>query len=170
MARIQLTKNFYLDEFTRSQFAARYEITNTVIEGSDIHQNIQALCESQLQPMRNELGPIYISSGYRSPALNQKVGGAKKSAHMLGLAADIHVAGYSPLAAAQWSAENLNGYDQIINEFGQWVHISIPRHPNNAKNQTLTAIKHSGLFTRKKTHYIKGLHSQANALKSIRGQ
>lgn len=33
--------------------------------------------------------PIYINSGYRSVALNRKVGGARNSYHTLGLAADI---------------------------------------------------------------------------------
>ena len=34
-------------------------------------------------------GPIYISSGYRCPEYNARIGGATKSKHLLGLAADI---------------------------------------------------------------------------------
>ncbi len=39
--------------------------------------------------------PVHVSSGYRSPAYNKKVGGAPKSQHLLGTAADIRVDGMS---------------------------------------------------------------------------
>jgi len=51
-----------------------------------------------LQQLRDYLGvPISVNSGYRSPAYNKKVGGAAKSQHLLGKAADITVPNKRPV-------------------------------------------------------------------------
>ena len=45
-----------------------------------------------LDPLREAWGgPVVVNSGYRSPALNAAVGGAPRSRHMYGEAADITV-------------------------------------------------------------------------------
>lgn len=50
-----------------------------------------------LEQLRAEIGqPVYITSGYRCPAHNKAVGGAKDSFHMKGMAADIVVPKHSP--------------------------------------------------------------------------
>lgn len=50
-----------------------------------------------LQVLRDHLGrPVIVTSGYRSPAYNQQVGGARQSRHMTAEAADIRVRGLSP--------------------------------------------------------------------------
>ncbi len=49
-----------------------------------------------LEVLRAEVGPIGITSGYRSPQHNAAVGGAKNSFHMRGMAADITVGGMTP--------------------------------------------------------------------------
>lgn len=68
--------------------------------------------------------PIQVSSGYRSPAVNAAVGGARDSAHVRGLAADITTPGMTPkdlaLAIIRASLE----FDQLIYE-GTWVHIGL---------------------------------------------
>lgn len=52
---------------------------------------------AHLQDLRNEFGaPITINSGHRCAAYNQRVGGAKASKHILGIAADITVKGMTP--------------------------------------------------------------------------
>jgi len=58
--------------------------------------NIVDLCRDVLQPIRDHYHkPVHITSGYRTPTYNRSVGGATKSQHMQGRAADITVAGVS---------------------------------------------------------------------------
>lgn len=98
-----------------------------------------------LQTVRDELSkkynkemPIIISSGYRSPELNKIVGGSGTSAHMKAHAADIKVNGLSTLELALFIAEKVQGYDQIIEEFGRWVHVGLSDNP---RGQLLQANK-----------------------------
>jgi uncharacterized protein YcbK (DUF882 family) len=60
------------------------------------YENVVQLC-CELEVIRAEYKrPVAILSGYRSPAYNKKIGGAKNSFHMKGMAADIVVAGVTP--------------------------------------------------------------------------
>lgn len=84
---MRLTPNFSLDEF-RSKDGSSFP--------SEIVQSLTILA-TQLQSLRTELGrSITITSGYRSPSHNLKVGGAKDSFHVRGMAADIQVSGMTP--------------------------------------------------------------------------
>jgi zinc D-Ala-D-Ala carboxypeptidase len=157
--RIKLSDNFYLDEFTRSQTAARFGIDNSIKIGSMEYLNVVRLCRDVLQPIRNALGPVYISSGYRCAQLNKKMDGAANSQHTKGEAADITVTDHTPLQVANWCAANLTNYDQIIHEFGEWVHVSVPRNLNTPRLQTLTAIKVPRAIGKPKTVYIDGILS-----------
>lgn len=58
--------------------------------------NVQALADLLLVVRANWGRPITILSGYRTPVYNKKIGGAPKSQHLRGKAADIVVAGISP--------------------------------------------------------------------------
>lgn len=63
----------------------------------------EALVE-RLEDIRNHFGArTYISSGYRCPTHNASVGGASKSYHMRGQAADIVVEGVSPAEVAKYA-------------------------------------------------------------------
>lgn len=158
MSRIQLTANFYLDEFTRSQVAARHGIDVVVLPGTEVHSNLRRLCGTVLQPLRDALGPVTVTSGYRPPALNRLIGGSPHSQHRHGLAADLVVSGYSPLEVAEWIRRHIPRYDQLIHEFGEWVHVSVGARSATSRNETLTAIKQRGLFGRLRTTYVPGLH------------
>jgi uncharacterized protein YcbK (DUF882 family) len=73
---MQLSKNFYLSELTKSQTASRYGISNQ--PNSKQIENLKALCSNILQPVREHFGkPVIISSGYRSPLLNARIGVCK---------------------------------------------------------------------------------------------
>ena len=82
-----MTKNFSYLEMIKSSTADRMGVSNEPTTEPVI--NLVNLCNFILQPVREEFGPIRISSGYRSPALNAKIGGSGKSQHCNGEAADF---------------------------------------------------------------------------------
>lgn len=130
---MQLSKHFNLAEFTHSQNAARMSIDNNPPE--TLLTALKATAEG-MEQVRKLLGdkPIVISSGYRSPALNAVVRGAKGSQHCLGEAVDFTCPAYgTPDAVMRAVLASGIQYDQIIKEFGAWVHISFgPRNRRNA--------------------------------------
>ncbi len=149
---MRFTKNFSLDEFTLSQEAARRGIDNTP-SPHDI-ANLDRLAKEVLQPLRDRINrPIVITSGYRSPELNFIIGGAPNSAHMEGRAADIHSPGTSSKVLARLAIDLQLPFDQVINEFGRWVHIGIARPGETPRREELTAVRTpSG-----RTRYSRGI-------------
>jgi zinc D-Ala-D-Ala carboxypeptidase len=135
---MNLSKNFTLEELTKT--------STGVFNGLPQHLfgNMQSLVDNVLQPARDALGPIQVTSCYRSPAVNLKIGGSKTSQHCLAQAADLRFKGGNDVLF-HWLVENTE-FDQIIWEFGtdeapSWVHISYsPRH----RKQKLKAIKQNG--------------------------
>ena len=84
---IQLTTHFRLSEFTRSSTATTHCIDNSLPE---IYFNRVYALATILEDIRlSILTPIHITSGYRCPSLNDKVGGVPKSKHTLCLAVDF---------------------------------------------------------------------------------
>jgi len=135
---MQFSENFSLEELIASEVAARAGIDNTPPD--EIVTNLRALAHG-LELVRHALGdlPIHVSSGYRSPAVNVKVGGAKNSAHMSGLAADIVCPQFgSPLEVCRAIAEQHIATDQIIHEFGSWCHVAFAAPGLFARNERLT--------------------------------
>ena len=120
---MNLSPNFVLAEFVTSQEATRQGIDNTPPEA--IITRLSALCMNILEPLRHALGPVRISSGYRCPALNAAIGGARCSQHMEGRAADISVNGRDLDDVYNWTYDNAP-FDQVIREFppGGWAHVS----------------------------------------------
>ena len=76
---MQISKNFTLQELTRSNVAMRLGISNQPTQ--DGIQKLTMMANGLLQPIRKELGPIRITSGYRSPELNMAIGGSSNSQH-----------------------------------------------------------------------------------------
>ena len=86
----KLSKNFTLQELTKSATADRYDIDNTPNE-KEI-ENLKRLANNVLQPIRDKWKKsIFVNSGFRCEELNTKVGGSKTSQHRKGEAADIEV-------------------------------------------------------------------------------
>ena len=143
---IRLSKNFALSEMVKSATAERLNVDNSP---SDIHLvNLTHLVIHILQPVRDEFGVITINSGYRSPALNAKVGGSKTSQHCNGQAADFESFSTPNPVLAKWIANNLE-FDQLILEFydgvnpnSGWVHCSYNLMGNRKK--ILTELKTGG--------------------------
>ena len=120
-------KYFTIQELTASPTARRKGIDNTPDEKAKAA--LEKLVEHILDPLRVAWGkPIVVTSGYRSPKLNRAVGGAAKSQHCKGEAADIRT-----LSDRRWEnrqlfelIQKLNlTYDQLIDEYDyDWVHVS----------------------------------------------
>ena len=144
---MRLSKNFTLEEFLVSQAATRQGIDMT--PPPDVIDNLQRLVTSCLQPLRDESGPIFISSGFRPLALNEAIGGSKTSAHMRGDAADLKVLNQTPYDTCELIVELELPFDQVIHEFGRWVHLGVA---DILRGEKLTAYKKDG-----KTRYINGI-------------
>jgi len=115
----QLTKNFHIDEFRSKDGAQTPE---------DVKYNLLELAQN-LQILRDYLDePIFINSGYRSPAHNKDVGGVKNSFHTKGMAADIRTKTYSPIALAEM-IEHLIAQGKIkqggLGVYNSFVHYDI---------------------------------------------
>ena len=131
----RLSPNFQLKEFITSQTAARKGIDNTPPDSVVYHLRVVA---SWLEMARKILGhPITISSGYRSPALNKAVGGARNSAHLSGFAADFECPGFgSPEAVFRRLILAGLPCDQLILEFPPegWVHVGLSIGPGRQQH------------------------------------
>jgi len=139
---MRLSKNFLLSEITHSNTAKRLGITNA--PEKEHLSSIQALIRKVVQPMRDALGPIRISSGYRNPELNRAIGGSRKSQHCKGEALDLQFWKSGKMnnkAIYDWVIANDIEFDQMINEFDfSWIHISFKEDSNN-RRQILEAYK-----------------------------
>ena len=112
---MKLTNNFNLNEFNKHNFP----LNETVL------RNIQELARN-LQVLRDEVKkPIKITSGYRSPEHNAKVGGVKSSRHITGEAADFKIEGYTPKQVAA-IIEKLIAAGKMeqggLGTYSTWVH------------------------------------------------
>ena len=138
---MRLSKNFVLSEITHSNTAKRLGIDN---DPTKKHlQNMQRLVDLLLQPLRDALGPIRISSGYRNPSLNRAIGGSPKSQHCKGEALDLQFWRGGEMCNKEiyeWILQSDLEFDQMINEFDfAWIHISLKE--KNNRNQVLEAYK-----------------------------
>ena len=124
-------KYFTLHELTASPTAKRRGINNNP-DGA-VRANLTALVSNILDPLREMWGaPIIVTSGYRCGALNRAVGGASKSQHVTGCAADIRTVS-DTLTDNKKLFDTLikSGlpFDQLIWEYGDdrgpdWIHVS----------------------------------------------
>ena len=84
-----------------------------------------------LQPIREKINkPMIITSGFRSDKLNQKLSGVNNSQHKHGQAADFKVIGMTPDEIIKIIQNSNIEFDQLINEYDKWVHISFNKNKN----------------------------------------
>ena len=127
---MRLTKNFTLHELTKSDTALRLGLSNTPTKEGII--KLRLLATNLLQPLRNVVGSIRITSGYRSPALSQAIGSSQNSQHCRYEAIDCQL-------VKRGKMDNLEIYkallfldldfDQAILEFGDSTQHKDPRYP-----------------------------------------
>ena len=136
---------FTLNELCASATARRLGIKND--PDATQKDNLVRLVDNILDPLRKAWGaPIIVTSGYRCPRLNAAVGGARRSQHTLGQAADIRTVSNSPEDNRRLRdliiALDLP-YDQIIDEFDcSWIHVSYRK--DNCRHQFLSALRKGG--------------------------
>lgn len=145
-----LSKNFSLSEFLISQTAAR--MGRELVPTTNQKNYLVHLVSGLMQPVRELVGlPVIITSGLRPEWLNKLIGGSETSQHMKGQACDFVVAGMSPMEVCKAVEASDIQFDQMINEFDKWVHLScFPRQ--EMRNEILTARSCDGI-----TEYYNGL-------------
>lgn len=130
---MNITENFTLYEFTKSETATRKGILNVPNETQT--QEIHKLVKRIIQPLRTAYNePFIINSGFRSQELNKAVGGVTTSQHTKGQACDIHVA--EPRKLLTKLLEMRLPFDQAI-LYPTFLHIS--HNSANNRKQVLYA-------------------------------
>lgn len=158
---MNLSKNFTLQEMLKSPSALRWGYDEQFKPSQEVIDNLKLLTNNVLQPIRDIIkDSISVTSGYRCPRLNAKIGGAysivngkvvQSSQHVYGEAADIiyvkkGVEHNNLIVAAikELIADPDFKFDQCILEFGtdfnpDWIHISYSKTRN--RMQVLRAFK-----------------------------
>ena len=142
-SKANLSEHFVLGEFTRSKYPEVYNIPS-----HEAIANLKRLCV-WLEVLRNKVGhPIVINSGYRSPQLNRKVGGAPTSNHLTGCAVDIRTSGfeqaieYTAILIA-YATESNQDFDELLiekNRYGAiWLHFAVRPKENRHKVNFINA-------------------------------
>ena len=148
---MKLSKNFTLQELIKSNTALRLGIDNTPSKEGIMKLTI--LATSVLQLLRDRIGALRITSGYRSPELNTAIGGSNKSQHTKCEAVDIQYVKrgrMDNLMIYQALIDLDIDFDQCILEFGDstatsdptspaWIHLSYKITDN--RRQVLVAYK-----------------------------
>ena len=121
----KISRYFTLQELTVSQYATRKGISN-IPTGQDMTNLV--MTAAKMDEVRQLLGkPIYVSSGYRNPAVNLAVGGSATSSHTSGLAVDFVCPEFGTVKEVFDAIRKSSlRYDQIIDE-GGWCHLGFGR-------------------------------------------
>ena len=139
----KITEHFSLEEMCKTNKNLKNVPNEAQVE------NLKRLCR-WLEMLRSEWNkrygegddPIVINSGFRSPAVNAAVGGAKGSNHLTGCAADIRVSGIEQLVRyatilLDISDESQEDFDELLLERNAkgayWLHFAVRAKGNRRK-------------------------------------
>ena len=142
---MKLTEHFSLEEFVKSPTADKYKIDNT--PSYRTQEQLKKLCNEVLEPIRIKYGkPIKITSGYRCPELNRKIGGARNSDHIFGDAVDFKPVNGSVKELFDLAEQMVKNKEitcrQLIDEYNySWVHISINNPWHGYKDNQILHLK-----------------------------
>lgn len=142
---MKLSEHFSLGELTKTSVKTK----DGNIPSHVAIENLKRVCEwlEHLRAQYNLLygdgsHPIIINSGYRSEAVNKKVGGSPTSNHLTGCAVDIKVFGIEE--ALRYAVILLNYADLTREKFdelliersprgGYWLHFAVRPKENRRK-------------------------------------
>jgi hypothetical protein len=137
---MNLSEHFSLDEATYSETAIRMHINNQPDERQ--LENMKSAA-NQLEAVRNVTGALRVNSWLRLPDVNVAVGGSKVSSHMDGWAIDCSSTAHTPYELCQIVLKNNIKFDQLIHEYGRWMHLSFAPE---MRQQSLTIYKPEGKY------------------------
>jgi len=137
---MKLSDHFTLEEATYSETAIRLGIANLPSELQLANMRHAAEC---LEQVRTVTGALRINSWLRLPDVNVAVGGSKISSHMDGFAIDVSCAAHTPYELCQMVKKAGIKFDQMIHEYGRWMHISFAPE---MRQQELTIFKPEGKY------------------------
>lgn len=148
---MNLSDHFTLDEATYSETAVRLGINN---QPSTLQLENMKFAASQLEKIRELTGALKINSWLRLPDVNVAVGGSKVSSHMDGWAIDVSSSKHTPIELCHLVEQSGIKFDQMIHEFGRWMHISFAPE---MRQQKLTIYRpenkyKSGILTEEEYH------------------
>ena len=119
----EAASHFTIRELTHSATARRLGIDNT--PPPQAVEAMYRLINDVLEPARIQYGsPIYVNSGYRCKALNKAVGGAERSYHLAGRAADITTGSIEGNRRLYEILCTLPHRELILERGGIWIHVA----------------------------------------------
>ena len=137
---MNLSEHFSLDEATYSETAIRLNINNQPDERQLANMTTAA---KNMEEVRNVTGALRVNSWLRLPDVNVAVGGSKVSSHMDGWAIDCSSSVHTPYEVCQLVLGASIKFDQMIHEYGRWMHISFAPE---MRQQELTIYKPEGKY------------------------
>jgi len=145
---IKISNHITYAEATKSRTATANGITWNTPTDEHLDNMIRVAVEC-FEPLRNHFNvPIAVTSFYRCERLNQLVNGSKTSDHLTGSAIDIDADRYGGLTNVDimtWIYNNVE-YDQLIYEYGEWVHVSKKAQKNRRESLQCTIKNHKLIY------------------------
>lgn len=133
---MDLSPHFSLTEMTRSDTGLRHGLKNDPSQREIDY--LHKLCDTMMEPIRALLCvPIHVNSGFRCPEVNALVKGKPNSAHLDGRACDFVPMGMGLDRAMNMIISSGLPYDQLILEYGAWIHVSIPKDGQPPRKQVI---------------------------------
>ena len=128
---MRLSKNFTLNELCYSSTALRLGINNDPSKEGIL--KLTLLAAELLQPIRDRIGALRVTSGYRSAQLSEAIGSSSNSQHCRYEAVDLQFVKrgrMDNLMIYQAIIDLDLDFDQLILEFGNATEYIDPTHPD----------------------------------------
>jgi len=135
MIPVHLSPHLTLAEFTATQHREFLDEQGT--PPALVLLNARRFALDVFEPARALVGPLHVNSGWRCPGLNAAVGGAPTSPHLEGRAADVVAVEVALREAYLTLAASAVPFDQLIWEFGRWIHMAVARHEEKPRGERL---------------------------------